>query len=206
VAPAGDTVGPGRRHRPWSPVPVAHCRSLSFVGLSRRCCGSPVPVAHRAFLPLRALRALRESGGHQFQLRIACSFRWSRGGWTRGSPVPVAHRALLPVCGDCGAGGHQFQLRIACSLRWLWVDDGPWSPVPVAHRLPPPVFGRVERAPGRLRGVSERRHAAGRMHLPHRNEPEGLDPSPDVGSTVITAGTRVVHRLSSPPPRASRYW
>ena len=83
--------------------------------------------------------------------------------WCRRSPVPVAHRAVRLLDGQVGRD-HQFQLRIAASSSGSC---------------------RVESAPGGLRGVLGRRHAAGGMRVPPRGAPEGLGASPDVGSTVI---------------------
>jgi hypothetical protein len=169
----------GRRVRTCrsSPVPVAHCRSFRSLGPGNRgrtCRWSPVPVAHcRSFLFV----AIPDGRGHQFQLRIERSFRWSCG-VGRWSPVPVAHRALLPLGASRGHLGHQFQLRIGRLL--------PWS-------------GRVECQGGRRRGVSGRRHAVGGMQEPPPDEPEGARPSPVVGSTVITAGTGLRNPLSPPP-------
>ena len=143
---------------------------------SGRRSGSPVPVAHCGSFRSKGLFAasgLTSSSCALPFLPVAGD------SWCRRSPVPVAHRAVRLLDGQVGRD-HQFQLRIAASSSGS---------------------GRVESAPGGLRGVLGRRHAAGGMRVPPRGAPEGLGASPDVGSTVINETGR---GIGPPPPSCVR--
>ena len=113
-APAGDDVGPGRRHSPLSPVPVAHDALLTC----RRVRSGPVVEAGHQFQLRTAVpsarRALRCVRTHQFQLRTAVP---SCCGAIRGAAVHRFRLRTAPSVRSTGrvGRGHQFQLRIAAS-------------------------------------------------------------------------------------------
>ena len=119
-APAGDDVGPGRRHSPLSPVPVAHDALLTC----RRVRSGPVVEA-----------------GHQFQLRTAVPSARRASSLSPGSPVPVAHCRSFLLRAIRGVGVHRFRLRTApsvCSMgRWVGITSSSCASLP-------PLLGRVE--------------------------------------------------------------